>query len=68
MQKIIIYINDLQQPATDAVKKGEPDSVFAKTAVLTKYKDGWYGRFYQANLGFVYEKADVNTKNSPVTT
>jgi cyclase len=57
LQTIVTYINDLQQLATDAVKKAEPDSVFAKSAVLPKYKDWWYGRFYSANLEFVYENA-----------
>jgi len=57
LQTIITYINDVQQLATDAVKNGTPDSVFAKTAVLPKYKDWWYGRFYPANLDFVYERA-----------
>jgi glyoxylase-like metal-dependent hydrolase (beta-lactamase superfamily II) len=57
LQTIITYITDLQQLASDAVKKGETDSAFAKSAVLQKYKDWWYGRFYPANLGFVYEKA-----------
>ena len=57
LQTLITYINDLQQLATDALKKGESDSAFAKNAVLPKYKDRWYGRFYPANLGFLYEKA-----------
>jgi cyclase len=57
LKTLIQYINDLEQLTADAVQKGEPDSVFEKTVILPQYKDWWYGRFYSANLSFLYERA-----------
>ncbi|MFI5185959.1 MAG: MBL fold metallo-hydrolase [Chitinophagales bacterium] len=60
LQRLIQYINDLQQAASDAVEKGVTDSVFEKSPVLAAYKNWWFGRFYSDNLEVVYEKAKKN--------
>lgn len=57
LQILMQYITDLQQLASNAVKKGEADSVFAKQPVLSQYKNWWYGRFYPENLSFLYGQA-----------
>jgi len=63
VQYLIGYINDLEQMAVQAVRNREPDSIFLKRSVPPKYKSWWYGRFYPANLDFVYAKAKSKNKN-----
>ena len=63
LQDMIHYISDLQQMAVQAVRSREPDSIFVKRSVLSQYKNWWYGRFYPANLDFVYGKAKGKTRN-----
>lgn len=63
LQDMIHYIGDLQQMAAQAVRNKEPDTVFLKRTVLPKYKNWWYGRFYSANLDFVYAKARGKNRN-----
>jgi glyoxylase-like metal-dependent hydrolase (beta-lactamase superfamily II) len=59
---LIQYIDDLEQMASDAIEKGEADSVFEKRMVLPAYKNWWFGRFYSDNLEVVYEKAKEKNK------
>jgi len=63
LEDMIDYIRDLQQMAAQAIRNREPDSVFIKRTVLPQYKNWWYGRFYPANLDFVYAKAKSKNKN-----
>ena len=62
VQDMIHYITDLQQMAVQAVRSREPDSVFIKRGVPPQYKDWWYGRFYPANLDFLYVRARGKSK------
>lgn len=63
LQTMEHYISDLEQMAVQAVRNKEPDSVFAKRPVPTQYKSWWYGRFYPANLEFLYGKAKETGNN-----
>jgi len=53
IQALVYYINDLEQLTKQAIQNGEPDSMFVKTAILPKYENWWYGRFYSGNLEFL---------------
>lgn len=63
LHDMIYYIGDLQQMAVQAVHSREPDSIFIKRSVPPQYKTWWYGRFYPANLDFVYARARGKNKN-----
>jgi len=54
IQALVYYINDLEQLTKQAIQNGESDSMFVKTAILPKYENWWYGRFYSGNLEFLY--------------
>ncbi len=62
MQRLIQYIDDLENAADDAVRKGLPDSLFEKTPVPAPYRDWWFGRFYTDNLAAVYQRAKEKVK------
>jgi hypothetical protein len=51
------YISDLQQLATECIRKGEADSVFLKHNVFPQHKRWWFARFYPDNLATVYREA-----------
>jgi len=57
LQTLMNYISDLQEMASAAASRREPDSLFAKTPVPASYRNWWFGRFYPDNLSTLYDNA-----------